>query len=224
MLSSRPVQATATASDVSSEPRLVARQLACSRGGTQLFRDLDLALASGRVLDIEGANGSGKTTLLRGICGLRPADAGRVFWDGVDVAEDPEPLRNALSFIGHAAGMKRDLTARENLDAAFAIAGGSGDVDCERALERVGIGGVADQPVRRLSAGQTRRLTLARLLLRPNPLWVLDEPFSALDRHGKSLLEGLIVEHCRNGGMVMLTTHQPADFGAIPVQTVSLGS
>lgn len=223
MLPSRPVHAPAPAIENTAAPRLVARQLACQRGGDVLFTGLDFALAPGSVLDIEGANGSGKTTLLRVVCGLRPADAGSVYWDGADVAEDPEPLRRALTFVGHAPGVKRDLTARENLQAALSIAGGGTTQRHERALERVGLLAHAERPVRALSAGQTRRLSLARLLLRRSPLWVLDEPFSALDRAGKALLEQLIAEHCGAGGMALLTTHQPADFGAVPVQVLPLG-
>lgn len=217
------MHAPAPATESSAAPRLVGRQLACQRGGVGLFTALDFALAPGEVLDIEGANGSGKTTLLRVVCGLRPPDAGTVFWDDADIAEDPEPLRRALTFVGHAAGVKRDLTARENLQAALAIAGGTATERCERALERVGLAGHAERPVRGLSAGQTRRLSLARLLLRKTPLWVLDEPLSALDRAGKALLEALIIDHCGAGGMALLTTHQPADFGPIPVQSLPLG-
>ncbi len=218
------MHASIPATESATAPRLVARQLTCQRGGIVLFSALDFALAPGAVLDVEGANGSGKTTLLRVVCGLQAPDAGTVYWDDTDIAEDPGPLRRALAFVGHAPGVKRDLTARENLEAELSIAGGGGALDgCERALERVGLGRHADRPVRGLSAGQTRRLSLARLLLRSSPLWVLDEPFSALDRAGKVLLERLVAEHCGAGGMALLTTHQPADFGAVPVQSLPLG-
>ncbi|MDX1609916.1 MAG: cytochrome c biogenesis heme-transporting ATPase CcmA, partial [Halofilum sp. (in: g-proteobacteria)] len=198
--------------------RLQVEGLTGVREGRTLFAGIDVALASGELVQIEGANGAGKTTLLRMICGLSMPEAGRVRWDGADVADDPDPFRRALTFVGHAAGVKRDLTPRENLQAALAIAGGGDGARCATALERVGLDGRADTPLRRLSAGQARRVSLARLLLRPNPLWVLDEPFSALDVAGKAMLEALVVDHCRNGGMALLTTHQPADFGALPVR------
>ena len=217
------MHATAPASEGAAAPRLVARQLACQRGGVVLFSGLDFALAPGTVLDVEGANGSGKTTLLRVVCGLRAPDAGTVYWDDADIAEDAGPLRRALVFVGHAPGVKRDLTARENLEADLSIAGGNTTDGCARALERVGLAAHAERPVRAFSAGQARRLSLARLLLRRCPLWVLDEPFSALDRAGKALLEQLVAEHCGAGGMALLTTHQPADFGAVPVQSLPLG-
>lgn len=203
--------------------RLRVERLHCAP--RRLRQEVDFSLSAGEVLQIEGANGSGKTTLLRAVCGLIPPETGRVTWNGIDIAEDPEPLRRALTFIGHTAGVKRDLTARENLLAAQAIAGGTGGNQCTAALERVGLGGsLADTPLRRLSAGQLRRVSLARLLLRPNPLWILDEPFSALDRGGKALLEALIVAHCEAGGLVLLTTHQPADLGSLPVRILVLES
>lgn len=200
--------------------RLCAERLRCAPG--RLRQEVDFSLSAGEVLQIEGANGSGKTTLLRAVCGLIVPEAGRVSWNDIDIAEDPEPLRRALTFIGHAAGVKRDLTPRENLRAARAIAGDASRDACSEALERVGLDGRADVPLRRLSAGQVRRVSLARLLLRRNPLWVLDEPFSALDRPGKALLEELIIAHCGAGGMVLLTTHQPADLGPLSVRTLVL--
>lgn len=200
--------------------RLRVERLRCA--SDRLRAEIDFSLSAGELLQIEGANGSGKTTLLRAICGLVVPEAGRVLWDDVDAVHDPEALRRALTLVGHSGGAKRDLTPRENLQAALAIAGGGPARECAEALERVGLAARADTPLRRLSAGQARRVALARLLLRPNPLWILDEPFSALDRGGKTLLEELIVGHCKGGGMVLLTTHQPADFGPMAVRTLSL--
>lgn len=200
--------------------RLLVERLRCAPG--RLREEIDFSLSAGELLQIEGANGSGKTTLLRAICGLVVPEAGRVLWNDVDITHDPEPLRRALTLVGHASGAKRDLTPRENLQTALAIAGGKSGQECSEALERVGLAARSDTPLRRLSAGQVRRVSLARLLLRPNPLWILDEPFSALDRTGKALLEELIVGHVRSGGMVLLTTHQPADLGPLAVRTLSL--
>lgn len=222
VLTSRPVHAAAPSSDTL--PALTAHGLCCVRDDRRLFEGVGFALPPGEAVEIEGTNGSGKTTLLRAICGLIMPDAGSIHWQGHDVVTDPEPLRRALTYVGHAIGAKRDLTPRENLEAALALAGAGTQGDaCGKALERVGLSGCADTPLRRLSAGQVRRVALARLLLRSNPLWVLDEPFSALDRGGKALLEELIIEHCSKGGMVLLTTHQPADLGSVPLQAIVLG-
>jgi heme exporter protein A len=202
-------------------PRLVAEQLRCAP--SRLDCEIDLRLGPGEALQIEGPNGSGKTSLLRVLCGLVQPDAGRICWDGTDIAEDPGRFHQDLSFIGHAAGIKRDLTARENLEATHAIAGGPARVDHADALARVGLARHADVPLRRLSAGQARRVTLARLLTERSALWILDEPFTALDTDAKRMLEGFIVAHCEAGGMALVTTHQPADFGALPVRLLALG-
>ncbi|MDZ7828028.1 MAG: cytochrome c biogenesis heme-transporting ATPase CcmA [Halofilum sp. (in: g-proteobacteria)] len=201
--------------------RLVAERVHCAPA--RLDCEIDLHLAPGEVLQIEGPNGSGKTSLLRVLCGLVPPDAGHIRWDGTDIAEDPERFRRDLTFIGHTAGIKRDLTARENLEAAHAIAGGPAGIDHADALARVGLANDADVPLRRLSAGQARRVTLARLLTERSALWILDEPFTALDAEAKRMLEGFIVAHCEAGGMALVTTHQPADFGALPVRLLALG-
>lgn len=203
------------------QPRLVAERLRCSPA--RLACAVDLQLAPGDILQIEGPNGSGKTSLLRVLCGLADAEGGQVRWNGVDIAEDPEAFRRDLTFLGHAAGMKRDLTARENLAAARAIGGGAAGGSLDESLARVGLAGRADVPLRRLSAGQARRVTLARLLTERAPLWMLDEPFTALDADAKRMLETLIVDHCHAGGMALITTHQPADFGDRPVRILALG-
>lgn len=215
--------ASAPASGSIAAPQLIARELRCRRGDRILFSGISFRLGAGEILQIEGANGSGKTTLLRAICGLAPAEEGRILWNDHDVGDADSDFFAATAYVGHAAGMKLDLTPRENLETALAIAGGEGVNRWRGALERIGLLAVADVPLRRLSAGQVRRVSLARLLMRSCSLWMLDEPFSALDRAGKSLLEALIVEHCAGGGMVLLTTHQPADLGSVPVHTLNLG-
>ncbi len=215
-----PASASPSTATGEASHRLCIEGLRCASG--RLRGAIDFSLSAGELLQIEGANGSGKTTLLRAICGLIVPEAGRVLWNDTDIAHDPEPLRWALTLIGHASGAKLDLTPRENLQAALAISGGGYAPECSDALDRVGLATRADTPLRRLSAGQVRRLSLARLLLRPNPLWILDEPFSALDRTGKALLEELIVAHCEGGGMALLTTHQPTDLDPLPVRTLAL--
>jgi len=217
-----PDTAPATAPSAAGPARLVAERLHCAPG--RLDCEIDLRLAPGELLQVEGPNGSGKTSLLRALCGLAPTESGRVTWDGVDIAEEPEAFRRELTFLGHTAGMKRDLTARENLEAAHAVAGGPPGVDHDDALARVGLAGHGDIPLRRLSAGQGRRVALARLLTAGSALWILDEPFTALDANAKQLLETFIVEHCAAGGMGLVTTHQPADFGTLPIRLLALAA
>lgn len=203
---------------------LNAERLTCSRGARTLFRDLDLALAPGELVQVEGANGSGKTTLLRALCGLVPLDAGTVRWDGADIDEARIEFLAALTYVGHAPAVKQDLTGRENLRAISALAGVPRATTIDEALAHLELRDLADTALRALSAGQRRRVGLARLLLHPTVLWVLDEPFTALDVAGKRILERLVRDHCRRGGMALVTTHQPADFGDLPVRTIHLGS
>ncbi|HKJ87010.1 MAG TPA: ATP-binding cassette domain-containing protein, partial [Gammaproteobacteria bacterium] len=125
--------------------------------------------------------------------------------------------------IGHAHGVKADLTPVENLRVATALGTGDPAMDLDEALDRIGLGGFEDKPVRELSAGQTRRVALARLLIRPTPLWILDEPFNTLDRKGKAYVEGLLRDHCENGGMALITTHQPVDLGTATMSRIHLG-
>jgi len=201
---------------------LDAQGLTCTRGERTLFDGLDLSLAPGELVQVEGANGSGKTSLLRALCGLVPLDAGRVLWNGVDMDEARIDFLAALTYLGHAPAVKQDLTARENLRVAGALSDIPAAMRVEQALERLALSDLADAQLRTLSAGQRRRVGLARLLLHPTPLWILDEPFTALDVTGKRILEGLVGDHCRASGMALVTTHQPADFGDLPVRTLHL--
>lgn len=202
---------------------LEAHGLACRRGGRTLFADLALRLDPGGLLLVEGPNGCGKTTLLRVVCGLSSPEAGTVRWDGEDIDEAGAAFRAALTWVGHAAAVKRDLTPRENLHSAAALATAPLATGIGPALARLGLEAHADTPLRGLSAGQCRRVALARLVLQPTPLWILDEPFDALDAAGKRLLEDLVVAHCRGGGLVLLTTHQPVDFRDLAVRRLALG-
>jgi len=188
---------------------LEARQLECTRGDRKLFRGLSFRLGRGQLLRVAGANGSGKTSLLRIMCGLLSPSAGELLWQGQPIRADREEYCRNLIFIGHLNALKDDLTACENLRIAAAL-GGAG-ADREHALvglERFGVGHCAELPAKVLSQGQRRRVALARLALSPAPLWILDEPFSALDVRAVSELEGLLAAHIASGGMVVLTTHQ----------------
>ena len=188
-------------------------QLACSRGERRLFSDLAFDVEAGTWLHVTGANGCGKTTLLRAVVGLSAPDAGQLRWRGVPVRECAEAYRRALVFLGHPVALKDELTPLENLRLAAAIDGlPVSEAQALVALERLGMRSRADLPARVLSAGQKRRVLLARLLLREAPLWVLDEPFTALDASGVALAGALLGEHLAAGGMAVVTSHQ-----AVPV-------
>jgi heme exporter protein A len=183
-----------------------ARGLACVRGGRLIFRDLDLILAPGEALSLEGPNGSGKSSALRMLAGLlAPAEGSIVFRRDGNEISDAEERGRLVGWLGHADGLKAQLTVKENAAFAAALYGSAGDVGS--ALARVGLARAADLPAQYLSAGQRRRLGLARLILAGRPLWLLDEPLAALDRAGKSLAAELIAHHCASGGMVVAATH-----------------
>lgn len=183
-----------------------------------LFRGLSFALQAGESLRVAGANGSGKTSLLRILCGLLPPAGGEVRWRGAAIRALREDYSRELVYLGHAPAVKDDLSAAENLEISCALAGMPARAEAvAEALARFGLAGKS-QPSRRLSQGQRRRAALARLALSASrPLWLLDEPFSALDVAGVALLRGLIEAHLARGGAVVFTTHQDAGIGAARV-------
>jgi heme exporter protein A len=201
---------------------LEAADLECERGGRTLFRSLSFSLRPGEALRIAGANGSGKTSLLRILCGLAAPSAGEVRWQGSPIAALKEDYARSLVYLGHAPAVKGDLTAAENLSITCTLAGLQTQTsELHTALERFGLGANA-VPLRKLSQGQRRRAALARLCVSAAvPLWLLDEPFSALDSAGIDLLRTLVVEHRARGGMVAFTTHQ--DPGIAATHVVELG-
>ena len=189
---------------------LSATHLACSRGERLLFEDLSLSLAAGTWLQVTGTNGAGKTTLLRTLVGLSAPDRGEVCWGGVPIAERADDFRRALLYLGHHAAVKDELSPLENLRFGNELDGHPLSADhALSALQRMGLRGRANLPTRCLSAGQKRRVLLARLLTRPALLWVLDEPFAALDTNAVDLVGELIRAHLGSGGMAILTSHQP---------------
>jgi heme exporter protein A len=193
---------------------LTASNLSCTRGDRSLFTGVEVALQPGQWLHVRGANGSGKTSLLRLLAGLSQPALGEIRWDGKAVAEDAEAFRTDLLFLGHHAAVKEDLTALENLQLASELDGAElPRAEAIEALRRFGLQGREDLPVRVLSAGQKRRVLLARLVTRKARLWILDEPFTALDTRAVQLLAMLIGEHVGGGGMAVVTSHQ-----AIPVE------
>ncbi|MDI5935884.1 cytochrome c biogenesis heme-transporting ATPase CcmA [Halomonas kalidii] len=188
--------------------RLEARELACERDDRWLFEDLDLDIRAGEIVRVEGPNGSGKTTLLKILSGQLTDYRGELFWNGMPMRRARGDFLASLLYLGHAPGIKAALTPLENLAWYQALAGEAGDERARLvALEGVGLAGFEDVPTGQLSAGQQRRVALARLDLTPRPLWVLDEPFTAIDRDGVAALEARLVAHARAGGCVLVTTH-----------------
>ncbi|SOD92654.1 heme ABC exporter ATP-binding protein CcmA [Caenispirillum bisanense] len=184
------------------------RGLACIRGERIVFADLDFSLAPGEAILLLGPNGSGKSSLLRVMAGLLRPAAGALTWGGAPVAEDPEAHGGRSRYIGHHDAIKPVLTVRENVGFWSSLWSGDGSTaTVQRALAAFGIAHLLDVPGRWLSAGQKRRVNLSRLLAAPAPLWLLDEPTTALDRATVAVVEGLIAEHRARGGMVVLSTH-----------------
>ena len=203
---------------------LDAAHLECVRGERTLFSGVGFSLAPGALLRVTGSNGSGKTSLTRMLCGLLEPAAGEVRWEGENIRALRDEYWGRLLYIGHANALKDDLTATENLAFAGGIAGLT--VSRERvhaALARFGLAGRERLPVRVLSQGQRRRAALARLAVsEAQPLWILDEPFAALDAAGIDLVQSLAGEHLARGGMVVLTTHQDARILAPSVTDINL--
>jgi len=193
--------------------------LSCIRDDRVLFEGLAFELVSKQVLLLEGKNGSGKTSLLRILCGFREPDAGQVFWCG-EAINDSQYYAD-MAYVGHLDGVKKELTVLENLKVSLALSR-LGQYSIEQALTKVHLDGYDDALVQALSAGQKRRLSLARLLITKNIVWILDEPFTSLDKQGIALIETLMSEHCASGGMIVLTSHHDIDLHGINVQRINL--
>jgi len=188
---------------------LTATALSCVRGERLLFAGLDFTLEPGEWLHVQGENGAGKTSLLRILAGLAPPAAGEVRWRNEPIQRLAEEYHRHLLFLGHHGAVKEELTPLENLLFAAAIDGVTlSEAEALAQLARFGLRGREDLAVRFLSAGQKRRVLLARVAVRKAALWILDEPFTALDVKAVELLSNLILEHVKGGGMVILTSHQ----------------
>lgn len=186
---------------------LQVRDLSCERDGRRLFAGLSFDLVAGDALQVEGANGAGKTTLLRTLVGSSSDFAGEIHWNGAPLPQALPRLRESLLYIGHQAGVRRGLTPLENL-AWY----GAGEQAALQALEQVDLYGFEDVLCQQLSAGQNRRVALARLYLPQAPqLWILDEPLAALDVAGVSSLQGQMAHHMSRGGSILFTSHQPVE-------------
>ncbi|PSY43931.1 heme ABC transporter ATP-binding protein CcmA [Escherichia albertii] len=198
---------------------LEARGLLCERDERTLFSGLSFTLNAGEWVQITGSNGAGKTTLLRLLTGLSRPDAGDVLWQGQPLHQVRDSYHQNLLWIGHQPGIKTRLTALENLHFYHR----EGDTaQCLDALAQAGLAGFEDIPVNQLSAGQQRRVALARLWLTRATLWILDEPFTAIDVNGVDRLTQCMAQHTELGGIVILTTHQPLNVAESKIRRISL--
>lgn len=186
---------------------LQVEQLYCERDDRILFEDLSFTVNAGEVIQVEGQNGSGKTTLLRILSGLSSHYEGAIYWKGSPLSDVQDDFRRELLYFGHHPGVKAVLTPEENLQWYAAMHPAINGENIAMALDKVGLRGFEDSPCHALSAGQNRRVSLARLYLTHAKLWILDEPFTAIDKKGVAQKEQLILDHAAKGGSVILTTH-----------------
>lgn len=197
------------------------RDLKCVRGERLVLDGTSFAVQAGGALTLTGANGAGKSTLLRLMAGLMRPVSGALLWDGEDIAEDRDEHRARIVYVGHADAVKPALSVLENV-AFWADISGPGGLAPADALARLGIGHLADLPARYLSAGQRRRVGLTRMLTSAAPIWLLDEPTTALDAKASELLGALIAAHRANGGLVVVSTH--TDLGLQDAANLKLGA
>jgi heme exporter protein A len=198
--------------------------LECVRGERQLFAGLCFGIRPGEIVHLAGRNGSGKTSLLRILCGLHTASAGSVHWKGRPINAIRDEYHRDLVFVGHLNGLKDELSPLENLSISGMLAGTATDADrLHGALRAFGVDTCADLPVRHLSQGQRRRVSLARLALSgASPLWILDEPFNALDTAAVARLQRLLAAHATAGGMVIVTSHLELAIDGVAVKKLDL--
>ncbi len=200
--------------------------LTAIRDDKELFRELSFSVKPNDLVQIEGRNGSGKTTLLRIVTGLADCDDGHILWKQNNTQKDRDAFHQDLLFLGHQTGVKKELTAFENLSFYQKVNGSKGvtEQDIWLALAKVGLAGKEDIPSVKLSAGQQRRVALARLWLSKHPLWILDEPLTAIDKQGIKVIEELFLEHTKQGGMILFTTHQDMFADLHSLKKIKLGS
>ena len=200
---------------------LEAAHLTCQRGERTLFKNLSFTLGAGELLQVAGANGSGKTSLLRLLCGLSPAETGSIQWRGAPVRSTA--FHREVFYLGHQPAVKDELSALENLSLSTELAGARlTTAQALDALDRIGLAGREHLPTKVLSQGQKRRVALARLLVSQAPLWILDEPLTALDAAAVSLIQTRLAEHLAQQGQVVLTTHQALQVPGVTPRRIEL--
>lgn len=203
---------------------LTVRDLACARGERTLFSGMSFQLRQAELLLVQGGNGRGKTSLLRLLTGLSQPLGGEIRWRGADIADSREHYHREMAYLGHLNGIKDELTPVENLRMAAQLANRPMDErQAERALTDIGLARCLDLPSRVLSFGQRRRVALASLVNAGALLWILDEPLTGLDIHGVALVEGLLRNHVDQGGMVVMTTHQPLSLDSVRIVPLQVG-
>lgn len=182
-------------------------------------------LTPGRWLYVTGANGVGKTSLLRMLCGLAPIESGQILWNDTPIQAQHDAYRQDLCYLGHLNALQESMTVKENLRFIIALTGfAPSTAQIQEVLSRFGVRGRDQQLVRHLSQGQKRRVALSRLALSPARLWVLDEPFVAMDEAGVRMLADLIAAHLSDGGLAVVTSHQQVPIGSVPAQMLELGT
>lgn len=206
----------------SSVSALNVRELHLWRGERHLLRGVSFALQRGELLQVVGPNGVGKTSLLRCVAGLLPVESGEIEWDGAPLRSCSDAYHQALAYLAHMNALKADLTALENLQFSVGMRRDVAPPSLQAALLRLQIAQCADLPVRSLSAGQKRRVSIARILLTQAQLWILDEPITNLDAAGIALFERCMAEHLREGGMILTAAHQLLLQGQPNVRTLEL--
>jgi len=204
---------------------LTLSKLGCTKGGRQLFKDVDSTLQSGHWLYVTGANGVGKTSLLRMLCGLAPVESGQILWNNNPIDSQRDSYRQDLCYLGHLNALQESMSVQENLLFTSALGGIALDEQqAKSVLARFGLRGRSQQLVRHLSQGQKRRVALSRLALSKARLWVLDEPYVAMDEAGIQMLAELIAGHLDHGGLAVITSHQRVPVDAHPAQLLELTS
>jgi len=200
---------------------LEVKNLSCFRNDRLLFSEINFSINSGEILLIEGLNGSGKTTLLKMLCGLRGYDEGTINFNQQSIAQLDSDYTDKLSYLGHKNGNKAALTVKENLRLSSNL-NDNIDSDFNAIIKQVGLAKESDQLSAQLSAGQNRRLAIARLIISQHPLWILDEPFTALDSKGITMLKELMINHLQQGGLVILTSHHDFELAPFTVRRLQL--